>query len=198
MNYSTEILSWTQEVLFVIGILLIPIGIGFMLIPEKISKVANKLNKWVATDAFFTKLNAPVYKERFFYRHHRIFGVLVFLLSLVCLYMMTFYAGTDSTTENLLKVAESEFEKWLFVVLYYLLIGAIFLSLLFGLIMFIRPSALKSFESWGNHWVDTDDSLKVLDKNKDLFEWILPRNQRIFGLFVILGAIYIIWSTSSV
>ena len=108
--------------------------------------------------------------------------------------MMIFYAGIDSTAEKLLTVAESEFEKWLFVTAYYLLIGAMFLSLLFGLIMFIRPSALKSFEAWGNHWVDTDDSLKTLDKNKELFDWVLPRNQRIFGFFVTVGAIYIIWN----
>ena len=192
MNYSTEILSWAQEVLFVIGVFMVPVGLGFMLIPEKTTKLANKVNRWVATDVFFNKLNAPVYNDRFFYRHHRVFGALVVSTSLACLYMMIFYAGIDSTAEKLLTVAESEFEKWLFVTAYYLLIGAMFLSLLFGLIMFIRPSALKSFEAWGNHWVDTDDSLKTLDKNKELFDWVLPRNQRIFGFFVTVGAIYII------
>ena len=69
MNYSTEILSWAQEVLFVIGVFMVPVGLGFMLIPEKTTKLANKVNRWVATDVFFNKLNAPVYNERFFYRH---------------------------------------------------------------------------------------------------------------------------------
>jgi len=81
-------------------------------------------------------------------------------------------------------------------VLYYLLIGAMVLAFIFGVIMFIRPSALKTFERWSNYWVDTDAKLKVLDERKDLPDSILPGNPRIFGIFVIFGAIYIIWSTN--
>ena len=194
MNYSNELYSLLLNSIFVIGILLLPVGIGFMLIPEKIFKFANKLNHWVKTDGFFHKLNEPVYKERFFYRHHHVFGIFIILSSAICLYMLTLYMGTESITDNIVKLAESEFEKWLFVKLYYLLIGAIILCLLFGMIMFIRPSALKSFEAWGNRWVDADGPLKIMDKNQDLPDRILPGNPRIFGFIVTIAAIYIIWN----
>jgi len=194
MNYTNEFYTWMLNFLFVIGVLLIPVGMGFMLIPEKIFKVAIKLNRWIATDHLFHRLNAPIYKERFFYRHHRVFGALVIIASTLCLYMLTFYIGIDSVTDNLVKLAESEFEKWLFVILYYLLIAAIILAIIFGTIMTIRPSTLKSFEAWGNHWVDTEESLKMLDKKQDLPDRILPGNPRIFGLVVTLAAIYIIWN----
>lgn len=196
MNLSNEVYTWALSFLFIIGVLLIPVGLGFMLIPEKIFKIANKMNHWIATDGFFNKINAPVYKERFFYRHHQVFGILVLLASIICLYMLTFYIGVENITVNLLKLAGSEFEKWLFVILYYLLIAAIILAFLFSLIMVIRPSLLKSFEAWGNRWIDTDDPLKVLDRKKDLPDRILPGNPRIFGFFVTLAAIYIIWSTN--
>ncbi len=194
MNYTNEIYTWLLNFIFVIGVLLIPVGMGFMLIPEKIFKIANKLNHWVATDDFFHRLNAPRYKERFFYRHHRVFGALVIIASIICLYMLTYYTGIESIMDYLVKLAESEFEKWLFVMLYYLLIAAIVLAIIFGLIMFSRPSALKSFEAWGNHWVDTDGPLKFMDSNKDLPDRILPGNPRIFGFFVALAGIYMIWN----
>ena len=69
--------------------------------------------------------------------------------------MLIFHIGVESMTDYLMKLAENEFEKWLFVVLYYVLIIAVALAFIFGAIMFIRPSILKSFEAWSNHWVDT-------------------------------------------
>ena len=187
MNVTNEFYSFALDFLFVIGVLLVPVGVSFMLIPNKVFNIANKLNRWVATDSFFNKLDTPIYKERFFYRHHQLFGFTVLLVSAVCLFMLTVYT---------VKLAESEFEKWLFHVLYYMLIVAIMLAFLFGLIMFIRPSALKSFETWGNRWIDTEEPLKMLDQNKNLPDRILPGNPRVFGLAVTLAAIYIIWNVN--
>jgi uncharacterized protein YjeT (DUF2065 family) len=195
VDYSNELYTWTLNVLFFIGIVLLPVGAGFIFFPDKIFKLANRLNHWVVTDSFFNKLNQPRYKEYHFYRHHRIFGMIIIIVSIVCLYMLTIYAGVENVKGSLIKLAESEFEKWLFVILYYVLISATMLVIIFGTIMFKRPSVLKTFEGWSNHWVDTDSPLKMLDTRKDLPDRILPGNPRIFGIFVILGAIYIIWST---
>ena len=194
MDTTSELYIWALNFLLVIGVLLIPIGLGFIFVPDKLFKVAARLNRWIMTDHFFDKINKPIYKERFFYRHHRIFGIFIILFSLFCIYMLTVYIGMGSMTVNLEKLAESEFEKWLFVILYYLLLVAVFLTLIFGLIMFLRPSALKSFESWSNHWIDAETPLKVLDREKDLPDRFLLGNPRIFGLLIVIAAIYIILS----
>ena len=196
MNYSSELSIWILNILFIIGILLIPVGVGFMIFPEKIFKLASRLNHWIETDTYFQEINKPRYKEVFLYRHHRIFGVIIFIISILCLYMLTLYIGMGTIIDNLNKLAESEFEKWLFVVFYYLLIFTNMLAVIFGAIMFKRPSILKTFESWSNRWIDTDTPLKVLDNQKNLPDRILPGNPRIFGFFVFLGAVYIIWSTA--
>lgn len=195
MDYSNELYSWLLNVLFIVGIMLVPTGLGFIFFPEKISKLASRLNQWIATDSFFNQLNKPQYQEHYFYRHHRVFGIIIILASLICLYMLTVYINVETITDNLVRLAESEFESWLFVSLYYVLTGAIFLAFIFGLVIIFRPSALKRVERWGNQWVDTDGPLKVLDKRTDLSEKILLGKPRIFGLFVLMGAIYIIWST---
>lgn len=195
MNYSTEFYQWLLNSIFMIGILLLPVGLGFCLFPDKLFNIAKKMNKWIVTDHLFHHLNKPRYKESFFYRHHRVFGSVIIFASIVSLYTLTFYLGMDSITYVLVKLAGSSFEKWLFVILYYLLLGFICLAIIFGAVMIIRPSTLKSFEKWSNHWIDTDRPLKILDRESDMPDRILPGNPRVFGLFVILGAIYMIWST---
>ncbi len=196
MNYSSELYLWISNVLLIIGIILLPVGLGFCFFPDKMFNLANRMNKWVSTDHFFNEINKPRYKESCFYRHHRIFGLVIVLVSLASVYSLTFYIGVESVIGVLVMLAKSEFEKWLFVILYYLLIAAICLAVIFGIIMFVRPSALKSFEKWSNHWVDTDGPLKGLDKQNNLPDQILPgSNPRIFGFCIILGAIYIIWCT---
>ena len=194
MNYTTEFYSLTHNLFFVIGILLFLVGIGFMFIPDKLFKIANKLNYWVSTEGVFHKLNKPIYKERYVYRHHRVFGILIIIASITCLYMLTIHIGIENVTTKLLMLAQSELEKWLFVVLYYILIALIILTFIFGVLMYIRPSSLKSLEALGNHWVDTDGPLKIMDKKKDLPDRILLDNPRIIGFCVIMAAVYIIWN----
>ena len=195
MNYSDEIYQWISTSILFIGILLLPVGLGFCLIPDKLFDLAKKMNKWIITDGFFEHLNRPRYRESYFYRHHRIFGLLIMIAAIVSLYILTLYYGVDSVIHLLYKLSDSTFVKWLYVSLYYQLIGFICLAVVFGMVMFIRPSALKAFEHWSNNWIETEKPLKIFDKENNIPDNILPGNPRIFGLFVILGAVYMIWST---
>lgn len=193
MNYTNELYSWFNQLLLITGVLLIPVGICFMLAPDRIFKLTTKLNRWIATDAFFNAINAPIYKERAFYRYHKTVAIAIIIFSSICLYMLTYYMGIENITVYLSMLAESEFEKWILSIFYYLLVSALLLAILFSVVMFIRPSMLKKIEAMSNHWIDTDEKLKILDKNKDLTDKILYGNPRIFGFMVTMAAIYIIW-----
>ena len=197
MSYTNVYYGWILDSLFILGFLLIPVGIGFLLTPVKMFELANKMNRWIATDSFFNKINLPIYKERFFYRHNKVFGMVIILSSIACLYVLAINSGVEYIVEILIQFAETAFEEWLFVILYYLLIAGIILALIFGVIMFIRPSALKSFEKWSNQWIDTDEPLEVMNKTQDVPDKILPGKPRIFGLLVLIAAMYIIWSVST-
>lgn len=195
MNYSNEIYQWVMTFIFFLGILILPIGIAFCIFPNKVFDIAKKMNKWIVTDGFFQIINKPRYKEPFFYRHHRLFGMGIVIVSMTTLYILTLYLGHDSVLNILNKLAGSAFEKWLYIILYYQLLGFISLTIIFGMIMFVRPSSLKYFEKWSNDWIDTDKPLKVLDSINNIPDKILPGNPRVFGLFVIMGAMYMIWCT---
>ena len=198
MNYTSEFYHWLLSSLFILGILLIPIGLSFMLVPNKIIQIANRMNKWITTEPFFQTINKPIYKERFFYRHNKIIGFMIFLTASICLYLLTIDTGIDSITIGLINFAESAFGKWLLIVMYYILLVTLFLAFLFGVIMFVRPSSLKSFEEAGNRWIDTDSWWKVLDNQNELPDKILPGNPRVFGFIIVMAAIYIILNTSSI
>lgn len=195
MTDSNIFYEWIISSLFLLGVLLIPVGLSFLFIPDRIFLFANKVNKWISTDFFFYFINKPIYKERLFYRHHKIFGAVVIIVSVSCLYVLTFYSGIEVIIENIIKLSESDFSKWINVILYFILLILITLVLIFGIIMFIRPSMLKSFENWCNHWVDAETSLNLFNSKHDLPDKYLPGNPRLFGFLVLIAAIYIIWCT---
>ncbi len=191
-----QIITWLASSLFWTGVMLVPLGLMLLLVPAKAMKLADYLNRWVSTQAFFDSVNQPRYQEKFFYRYHHYFGAVIVFLALFSIYMLVFYAGMQTTAGYFLKLAESEFEQWLFVNLYYLLILMLLLALLVGLAIYFRPSALKKLEVWSNRWVKTEEKLSSLDKVHDIPGNILAEKPRLFGLFVLLGSAYIIYMTA--
>ena len=196
MSYSSTIYVIFMDSLFIIGLILLPLGFSFLFIPEKTLKVTKKLNHWVSTEPFFHILNKPRYQEKFIYRYHRIFGLIFTVVSTMCLYMLLFYTDTSVLIKNMSLLTYTAFGDWLLESLFYIFVAANILALIIGLITFFRPSILKSFESIANKWVDTDKKLEVLDKTRSFPESIFLKNPRIFGLFVILGATWIIINSS--
>ena len=198
MSGSSEIYSWLTSSLFVLGVLLIPLGFSFLFLSDKMERLGEKLNHWVSTEHIFDSLNKPRYQEQLVYRHHKIFGLTVVVLTSICIYMMCFYTDISLILEKLLLMAHTAFGKWLLESSYYILVGANVIAFIFGMIIFIRPSLLKTMEKKANHWVETEEKLKVLNKTKELPDTVFPGNPRIFGTLILIGAIYIIMNTKHI
>lgn len=190
-----EFYLWMLHTLFWIGILLAFLGLALIIAPAQVLGTARTLNRWISTKPFFDSLNRPRYQERYFYRNHRISGTIIVVLSAICLYILVFYHSPAAITAQLIRTMETEFGRWLIVSLYYLLLGCLGVALLVGVVVLIRPSLLKSLEQWGNRWVDTDRELEGFDRVHEIPGHILPGRPRWFGLFVLLGALYILFST---
>jgi hypothetical protein len=194
---DAEFYLWLQTALFWVGVLLVLLGLALILAPSRVLAATGKLNRWISTKPFFESINRPRYHERYFYRHHCLFGLIIAAASLVCLYMLGLYMEPQELVVRLVRLAQSEFGKWLLASLYYVLLVSLCLTFLIGVIVLIRPSLLKSLETWGNRWVDTDKSLEQLDEVHEIPENILPGRPRWFGLFVLLGAGYMIYRTAA-
>jgi len=196
--HTIDTYLWLTSSLLVLGILLIPLGLSFLFLPEKMERIGERLNNWISTEHIFDSLNKPRYQERLFYRFHHLFGGLVIVFALISIYMLYFYTDIKPLIQNIVLMADTAFGKWLLESLYYILLGANILALVIGVIIFFRPSLMKEAEKKSNYWVETEEKLKVLDKTKDLPDTVLSGNPRIFGALILLGAIYIIVNTKHI
>jgi hypothetical protein len=193
MNSSNYLWEWLITSLFWLGVIVVIIGIVFTVAPQWALTTGNKLNRWISTKPFFDALDNPRYQERWIYRHHRLAGVII--ISAVCyvLYTFVFVTGIENAVARLVSLAESEFTRWLYEQLAYIFLGASVLALIIGIIMLFRPSLLKNIEAKSNRWIGTNEKLDVLDSKIGTDRYI--GNPRVFGLFVILGGLYIVFST---
>ncbi|MGB1799354.1 MAG: hypothetical protein ACPHLK_00830 [Gammaproteobacteria bacterium] len=195
---TTETYLWLTSSLFILGVLLVPLGLSFLFLPEKMSRFGERLNNWISTEHFFDSLNKPRYQEKLVYRYHFVFGAFIIVASIISIYMLYFYTDIEPLMQKIALMAETSFGKWLLESLYYILLAANALAFVIGMIIFIRPSLLKAIEEKANSWVETEEKLKVLDKTKELPDTVLPGNPRIFGTLILIGAIYIIINTKHV
>lgn len=188
---------WLLSSLFWVGVLLLPIALALILAPVRTMQYSQRLNRWISTRQFFDNLNRPRYQERLIYRHHRGFGALIVLLSGAVIYMLFFYSGPAETVGYFTRLARTEFGVWLLSNCYYILLILNVLAFMVGIVVYFRPSLLKSLERWSNRWVETDNTLQGLDRVHDIPAKILPGKPRLFGLAVLAGALYIIYSTGT-
>lgn len=186
--------TWFASSLFCLGILFILVGLALIIMPTRFLTWGNSVNRWISTSAFFNALDRPRDHERFFYKHHRFLGGIIVVLAAVTIYQLAFHTNLDAMTAAVQKLAVTVFGKWLLTTIFYILIGLSVLALIAGFIIFIRPSLLKSLESWGNRWIDTGAPLDRFNEVHDIPANILPGKPRLFGCFVLLGALYIVIS----
>lgn len=79
--------------------------------------------------------------ERWVYRHHRVFGLLVVMIALTCIWQLShlqFFAASAAT------------EPW--ALLAWLLAGGQVVNLIIGILIITRPSLLKPLEDLSNRW----------------------------------------------
>lgn len=118
-------------------------------------------------------LELPVTTERFFYRHHRVFGAFITLAAAVVLYVLLFrYSGP--MTARLLAGGDAVPARLLVEAFYNVLaLGSAF-SLVTGVVVFLRPSLLRGLEVQANRWLSTRQATRGLNRavvdSQGLFE----------------------------
>lgn len=189
--------NWLSACLFWLGLLLVPVGLALVIVPQRILGAQERLNRWISSREFFALLDRPHYKERILYRHHRLTGALVSGVALLCLLRLGLDVDSGRLAVVIRYLADTPFQVWLYQQLYWILLASLVLALLAGLVILVRPSALKRLEAWGNRWIQTDERLAPLDAVKNIPPNVLPGGQpRLFGLAVLAGALYIVYQTA--
>lgn len=191
------VMDWMMSLIFWMAVILFVFGLGLAIMPVRMMAWGRSLNKVVSTEDFFESLDGPRYYESLIYRYHWVSGAAIVVLAATVIYMLAFYTSMETVLAGIAALVNHHpFYQWLLEILYYLLLVLNVIALGIGVIVFVRPSLLKNLEAWGNRWVDTRASLKKLDEEHEIPENILPGRPRWFGLFVCLGAAYMIYMTA--
>ena len=72
----------------------------------------------------------------------------------------------------------------------FLLIGAL-LGILLGLLLILRPQLMQAINHAANRWISTRRMSKLIDRSVSFEHW-LHRHHRLLGIFIALGAAYIL------
>jgi len=199
MRLESTIQIWLTSALLGVGILIFLLGLWILLLPTGFLQTGRLLGKWINTDEYFHVLDKPRYQESLIYRHHRIAGGLILLGAAYTLVVLVARADVNSISLVLPTIINSFLSGWLYGALYSLLVIFNMFAIVVGVIIILRPSALKGIESTLNRWIQTDSKLKTLDEPHEISVDVFPGgNPRLFGLAVALAGLYILLSMAVV
>lgn len=163
------------------------IGAGMLLKPERIVFLNQYFSRWISANKIKEQLDRPRWIERFFYRHHRLVGGVLFIGAIFVLYVFLF----DSKTRRIY-AAITPGNWWLMDALMAALLGGSVLAALVGIIVLAKPSLLREIEKSTNRWISTEGVVKFFDGMRNSFDRQILRHRKIAGVFTIIGGLYIL------
>lgn len=164
-------------------------GVWMLLQPEQALRFNQRVSKWVPTDGYSEAMGKSHATERFFYRYHRIYGLLLLASGLFMLYVIS--AGRWG--RDLTRVFSLGEWSWLardVGTLLMVMTGV--LAAAFGLIVLIRPSLLRSVEAWLNRWISTENKSKPLDVLHYAPDQFVSRHARLMAALIVIGSLYVL------
>lgn len=180
--------------IFLVGGCVVGVVAGALMLinPDSVLRLNRVLSKWVATEKATNALDKQHKIERTMYRHHRLAGALIMAGSVYTLYILNFAFNQKATVAILGDRKNYFLIEWLLeATVLTFNIGSV-TALVVGVILLIRPSLLKGFESTLNHWVNTEKSLKTLDTMRYRLDHFIASHIRIAGVMVMVGSIYVL------
>ena len=189
-NLPADVLPWIQGLALVLVLgLALALIVGVMLLarPSALFALNQRLSRWVDTQATFSALDEPRHLERFFYRHHRVLGLLI-VFGAACVLLRWGLAYDRSEFMALLGprwVARGM--DWIPLALEVVLVGLHVVILAVGALIFARPSLLKGVEKAANRWQE-GPATAPLDAVVGNLDATFEGHPRIGGLVLVLAA----------
>ena len=178
---------FTAFVLFFVSLI---VGLLLLLRPSVIVNLNSRTAKKFSLRRISKVIEVPNYVDHLFYRHHRILGVIVTLISAYVLYYFL-------VTYNPVLLADY-LKSFNYGFVYEIVInaGRLFMLIssaiivLLGVAIYIRPSQLKSIEHWANHWVSTRKPTQSLSVEHDQLNQLVYKYPRLTGLIIFFLSLY--------
>lgn len=130
--------------------------------------------------------------DRYFYRHHEAIGLLIIAASTFTLYRAMFDIVPGKVARLLISQYPQVVAEWLIASLQYtLLLGNLF-AIVVGLVIYVRPSALKDFETKANRWFTARKKTQWIQSQLGNTGEILHNQPRTLGIVILVLSTYLI------
>lgn len=138
--------------LVILLLLAMAIGVAVVIRPQLLERLEQASNRRYSMRRATRSLDIPRDVDRWFYRHHKVYGTVVVLLSIFLLSFVAFGNSQDAVVglfEPRYRGVGAILVEFATLVMWLLSLFA----LLVGLVVLVRPSALRKFESSANRWL---------------------------------------------
>lgn len=193
MNLGYQALTFAGQLFFWAGVLMFCIGVCILVSPALVMRAGSTMNRWIATDALFRRLDSATPTERPFYRHHRAFGLFLAAGAVYVIYQLIWQVNYTSLFGHTYILGSQVVAEWLARSLGFIFVAFGALAFVVGVVVFFRPSLLKELEEKVNAWFATESSLRVLDQEVSAPDSLFARSPRLVGMLVVLGSLYVIY-----
>jgi uncharacterized protein YjeT (DUF2065 family) len=177
------------SLLLCLAIICLIVGLGFTFFPNKANQLSQKLNVYIHTNPLLFKLDRVHFLESFIYKRHLFFGALITVVSGFSFYQL-FSLGNISARLPL--IVTPVISDIIYTTLTQFFLVSLAVCVVVGLVIFIRPSLLKSIEYKLNNWVDTTQHYENLEQQRALDLQQPIKWPRVYGVIIIILSVAII------
>jgi len=192
--------SMLSEIFFDAGYLFIIIGtfialilgLGLIFAPTVTLKINEKINTRISLREKTKSIETPIKSEPFFYKHSKISGAILILVSAFVLYTLATF-NVHTLIPYLHKSISAPAWDWLLQAGHIFFLITCSFILLFCLIVFIRPSQVKNFEQAANHWISTRQHFAKMSNDINFTNKLVNTYPRLFGSFITIFSLIILF-----
>lgn len=161
------------------------VGLWLLASPASFFAATAGWNRWISMRPALKPLETPLLWERYFYRHHKLFGTLLLLAA-------GYFAGYFWLAYNrtaTLRYWPADWSWFVDASVFLLRVASLIVAAV-GLLVLVRPSLLKASEARANRWVSTRRWLRPLEITRPATERLAQAHPRWAGLLITALSLY--------
>jgi len=167
-------------------------GLGLVFAPSITLKFNEKINTRISLREKTKIIETPIQSEPFFYKHANISGSILVIGSLFVLYTLATFNLSTMIPYLPKSISPPAWDWFLEAGKIFFFITCSFI-LIFGLVVIIRPSLIKSFEQTANHWISTRQHMSKMSNDINLVNKLVTAYPLVFGGFITVFSLIILF-----
>lgn len=184
---------WQSLAIFLLVGALFGILLGLLLIfnPQLAQFLSREGNRWISTRHLNQVLDRSVSVEHWFYRHHRLAGMIAMLGAVYIFVHLGLLFDKAAAISRLGSQLPVRLLEWLLDALVLGVLAGAAVAFVAGCFLWLKPGVLHNIEAEANRWVSLRRATKVLDVPRDQVDRFVMRHARRMGWLLLLGSLYL-------